>query len=596
MPRRPKLPWNVYPSHLLVFIFALVAMVWYSSGILANLCNTRLVDALKNEALIAEKLLAPRISAGTAADVDTLLKEIGHRISGRITVSLPSGQIVGDSHEDILKIGNYARRPEIIEAFEGKLGVNARYSFISGEKMLYVAVPVIHNDRVIAAIRTAIPQPPLGTVLRSIYREILVGGLIFFLLAAALSYLISYKINRPIVQLKQGAARFAKGDLHYRLEVPDSEEFGELARAMNQMASQLNERLNLITKQRNELEAVLSGMMEAVVVVDEEKRVLQINDAAEELFGIDRERVKGRSVQESIRNTDFHRFVSRILGGEEWLEGDIVFMGEPEKFLQAHGSILRDEQSKGIGALVVLNDVTRLKTLENIRRDFVANVSHELKTPITSIKGFLETLREGAIRDTETAERFLEIILKHTDRLNSIIEDLLSLSRIERDTEKGEVPLQAGSVNDVLDAVIRDCSKKAEAKSIELVCRCSDSITANINSVLLEQAILNLVDNAIKYSDPGKTVTIEALSTPRETVIKVGDQGCGIPKEHLNRIFERFYRVDKARSRKIGGTGLGLSIVRHIINAHNGKITVESSPGKGSVFSIFLPTENNRSA
>lgn len=594
MQRRRKLPWKIYPTYLIVVVFALAAMAWYTSDIVGDLCDTRLVDNLRAQAALTEKLIGGRFTPEASAEVDALLKEIGPRIPSRMTVSLPSGVVLGDSQEDPAKIGNYSRRPEIKDALMGKVGVTTRYSFISGAKMLYAAVPVFKEENVVAIIRAALPYPSFDVAVKGVYREILVGGVLVIFLAAALSFSISRRINKPIVQLKEGAARFSDGDLQYRLRVPDSEEFGELAGAMNTMASRLHERFSQITKQRNELEAVLSGMMEAVIVVDTHKRVLQINEAAEDLFGIDRERVKGRSVQEAIRNTDFHRFITRTLAGEESLEGDIVFIGDPEKFLQAHGAILRDEQSRGIGAVVVLNDVTRLKTLENIRRDFVANVSHELKTPITSIKGFLETLKEGAIHDPETAERFLDIIIKHTERLNWIIEDLLSLSRIERDSEKGEIPLEPGSLKDVMEAVVKECVPKAQSKDIELVYRCTEEITASMNRTLLEQAIVNLVDNAVKYSDPGKTVTIESLKTSSEIVIKVVDQGCGIPKEHLNRVFERFYRVDKARSRKVGGTGLGLSIVRHIVNAHGGRITVESSPGRGSVFSIHLPTERAR--
>jgi two-component system phosphate regulon sensor histidine kinase PhoR len=591
MQNRPKQLWRIYPAYFIFVILALAAMAWYTSHIVGDVCDVRLVEDLKAQAVLTERIIGKHFTPEASAQIDALLKEIGPKIPSRITVSLPSGDILGDSQEDPSKIGNYSRRPEIKDALGGKVGVTTRYSFISGAKMLYTAVPVIKDERVIAIIRAALPYPPFDVAIKGIYSEILVGGLLVVFLAAGLSLSISHRINKPIIQLKEAAAKFADGDLQYRLRIQDPEEFGELVGAMNKMASQLHERLSQITKQRNELEAVLSGMIEAVIVVDTHKRVLQINEAAEDLFGINKERVKGRSVQEAIRNTDFHRFITGTLAGEEPLEGDIVFIGDPEKFLQAHGAILRDEQSRGIGAVVVLNDVTRLKTLENIRRDFVANVSHELKTPITSIKGFLETLKEGAIRDPETAERFLDIIIKHTDRLNWIIEDLLSLSRIERDAEKGEIPLEPGSLKEVLEAVIKECAPKAQSKNIELICDCAEDMTANINRTLLEQAIVNLVDNAVKYSDSGKTVTIESVKTPDEIAVKVVDQGCGIPKDHLNRVFERFYRVDKARSRKVGGTGLGLSIVKHIVNAHGGTVTVESSPGKGSVFSIHLPAK-----
>jgi two-component system phosphate regulon sensor histidine kinase PhoR len=385
-------------------------------------------------------------------------------------------------------------------------------------------------------------------------------------------------------------ARFASGDLEYRLDVPNSQEFGALSEATNEMAAQLHARIFMLTEQHSELEAVLSGMVEAVLVIDTNERMTRVNRAAERLFQIDQTRVRNRSVQETIRHSDLHRFVRRTLELEEPVEGELTIVGTPDQYLQAHGAKLRDGHGQCMGLVVVLNDVSRLKTLEDIRRDFVANVSHELKTPITSIKGFLETLKEGAIRNPEHAERFLHIVIKHTDRLSAIIEDLLSLSRIERDAEKGEMALEEKPLRPVFEAVVKACGKTAELKDITLELEVSDELLARINPRLLEQALVNLVDNAIKYSEPGHAVKISGQTGRGEVVIKVQDTGCGIPREHLQRIFERFYRVDKARSRKVGGTGLGLAIVKHIVHAHDGAVSVESSPGRGSSFSIHLPS------
>jgi two-component system phosphate regulon sensor histidine kinase PhoR len=315
-----------------------------------------------------------------------------------------------------------------------------------------------------------------------------------------------------------------------------------------------------------------------------------MNTAAEKLFRTTEVRAKGRAFQEVIRNTELHEFVCTVFTGSAPAEADITMLGDPERFLQAHGANLRDEQGNISGALVVLNDVTRLKTLEKIRRDFVANVSHELKTPVTSIKGFLETLKEGAINDPVHAERFLDIIIAQTDRLDVIIEDLLTLSRVEQNAEKGDIVLREASIKDIVDVVVKACRFKAEEKKITLEHAVDEDVITPVNPTLLEQAIMNLVDNAIKYSEAGKTVRVAVFRKDDEVAIQVIDQGCGIPKEHLNRIFERFYRVDKARSRKIGGTGLGLSIVKHIAHAHSGRVSVESSPGRGSTFTMHIPT------
>jgi two-component system phosphate regulon sensor histidine kinase PhoR len=244
-----------------------------------------------------------------------------------------------------------------------------------------------------------------------------------------------------------------------------------------------------------------------------------------------------------------------------------------------------------IGTLAVFHDITHLRRLETARRDFVANVSHELKTPITSIKGFVETLLAGALKEPENAEKFLRIIAQQTDRLHEIIDDLLSLSRIEQKAEKHQIALARGNLKEVLQAASQACEAKAAAKNISLEVTCPDTLRASLNAPLLEQALVNLIDNAVKFSPAHSTVRVEAQETEAEIIIRVMDQGDGIPPEHLDRIFERFYRVDAGRSRKEGGTGLGLAIVKHIAQAHGGRVTVESTPGQGSIFSLHLPAD-----
>ncbi|MDY7001541.1 MAG: ATP-binding protein, partial [Thermodesulfobacteriota bacterium] len=262
-----------------------------------------------------------------------------------------------------------------------------------------------------------------------------------------------------------------------------------------------------------------------------------------------------------------------------------------ERFLHGHGTTLKDAKGERIGALIVLNDVTRLRKLENIRRDFVANVSHEIKTPITAIKGFVETLEHGGVEKPEDAERFLGIIKKHVDRLEALVEDILTFSRVERETEEEKAVLSEHLVRDVLQSALQACELAAKAKDIRFEMACGENMLAKMEAGLLEQALVNLLDNAVKYSGEASVVRVEAEQTGSETIIRVVDQGCGIEKRHLPRLFERFYRVDKARSREKGGTGLGLAIVKHIVQAHDGRVEVESLPGKGSTFSLHLPRD-----
>jgi two-component system phosphate regulon sensor histidine kinase PhoR len=411
----------------------------------------------------------------------------------------------------------------------------------------------------------------------------------------AVSLVVSKKISTPIEEMKQGAERFAGGELKTRLLVPDSEELGGLAETMNEMAAQLDARIQTITRQRNEREAILASMAEGLIAVDSQEKIISINRAACEMFGLRTPDIQGTSIQEAVRNAALHSLVAGTLQGYSGSEQEreVILDIGGKRFLQAHGAVLRDATGERIGAVIVINDITRLRQLENVRRDFVANVSHELRTPITSIKGFVETLLEGALDSPDDAKRFLGIIAKQVDHMNEIIGDLLLLSRIEQDyepgTEKPGMTLERGRIRELLESCIEVCAVKATGKDISIGLSCEKGLVAEVNRPLLEQAVVNLIDNAIQYSERGGMVQVEALKQEDEVAIMVRDQGCGIPEEYLPRLFERFFRVDKARSRKHGGTGLGLAIVKHITQAHRGRLSVDSSPGQGSTFSIYLP-------
>jgi two-component system, OmpR family, phosphate regulon sensor histidine kinase PhoR len=392
--------------------------------------------------------------------------------------------------------------------------------------------------------------------------------------------------------MTQGAQLFAKGELSHRLYIPKTQEMASLAIAMNQMANQLDERIKSVIRHRNELEAVLSSMKEGVIALDLDERILRINQAAAAMFNKDPWEMENRSIQEVIRNSELQKFTKNALKNGDGLECDIVFYQNKERVLNVHSTPWLDAKEERIGILVVLNDVTRLRRLENMRQDFVANVSHEIKTPLTAILGFVETLLQDSDKIPENTRRFLSIIDRHAHRLVAIIEDLLNLSRIERDSERKEIAMVQTPVEDVIRTAVQLLETRAEEKKIRIDFNCEDSLSADMEPPLIEQAVVNLLDNAIKYSAPDSTIEVSAAGKGNEVQISIRDHGVGIEKEHLPRLFERFYRVDKARSRKLGGTGLGLAIVKHIIQAHNGKIKVESSPGKGSTFTLHLPRKS----
>jgi two-component system phosphate regulon sensor histidine kinase PhoR len=331
-------------------------------------------------------------------------------------------------------------------------------------------------------------------------------------------------------------------------------------------------------------------MIEGVMAIDAEGRIISLNRAGADFLDVEQEQAVGRNVEEIVRNPQLQQFVQNTLQGKDLSSANGVFViNNEERFLQLHGTSLTGSKGQRRGAVIVLHDITQIHRLEEVRRDFVANVSHELKTPITSIKGFVETLQEGSLEKPQEAKQFLEIIARHADRLNAIVDDLLSLSRLEEDKEKRRLFFENAYLRLVLVSAVELSKVKAEKKNITVELTCGESIAAKINSVLIEQAVFNLIDNAIKYSNDNGNVEVSVKLQEKEVLISVRDKGCGIESQHLSRIFERFYVVDKSRSRKLGGTGLGLSIVKHISQVHGGYVTVESKVNEGSTFTIHLP-------
>ncbi len=587
-----KLIWQIYPSYLLIILAAIITIGWFSWYSFERFYIGQTRDVLRARAGIIGSQIKDTLTNADAGDLNREIARISEISDTRITVIALDGTVLADSHEDFRDMENHSGRPEFIAAVREDFGSSIRFSRTLGQRLMYGAVPIVVDGQQIAVIRTSAKMTDLQIATYDTYRNMFIFGVVIAIISAVLSLWISRRITEPLVDMTSTAELFAKGRLEHRIVAPDSAELASLAAAMNKMAGLLHERLGTVTKQRNELEAILSSMAEGVIAVDENFRLVIVNQAAAKFLNIDAEKASGRSIEEAIRNPQIQDFVQKTLRGEGTVEADMVMSTNGKHYFQLRGVSLHSESESPFGAVIVLNDITHIHKLETVRRDFVANVSHELKTPITSIKGFVETLLDSDFTNTEQSRRFLEIVSRHADRLNSIIDDLLSLSRLEQADQVRELSFVKTPLRPLLENVIQASKPAADEKQININLQCSDYICAIANGPLLEQAVANLVNNAVKYSDTGTNIQVAAANTEDDYVsISVQDSGCGIEKKHQQRIFERFYVVDKGRSRKLGGTGLGLAIVKHICNAHGGYICVESLPGKGSTFTITIPSK-----
>ncbi len=586
---RRRLWWRLFLSFLWVPVFALLLMGVYGAHVIRGLYLDQMYGDLESRARLCSMPLGDLLSHGETPRIDPLCKKLLRVGGARITVVLPSGQVIGDSDEMPSDMDNHGHRPEILDALAGGVGHSQRYSSTEHEQRVYVAVPLVQEGATVAVVRASLPLTALTRALAVVRDRIVVAMLIAIALHAMTTLVISRRMSRPLEEMKSGAERFATGDLRHRLRVVDAAEVGALATAMNRMAEQLDERIQTVLCQQNEREAMLSSMEEGVLAISDTGAILSLNDACAALLGEEKAKLQGRSVYEAIRKADLLRFIEAALASTVARRGRASDSWPAGSLGKRHGTALHDSQRGKIGVLIVLHDVTRLRHLEDVRRDFVANVSHELRTPITSIKGFVETLVDGAFDDKDNARRFLQITLRQVNRLDAIISDLLTLSRIERGSEAHTIEVAPEGIRAALQAAVEMCEKTANQKGVRMELDCPEDLTAEINVALLEQAVVNLLDNAIKYSNDDGVIEILAAVEGEELTIRVADHGCGIEPQHLARLFERFYRVDKARSRELGGTGLGLAIVRHIALAHRGSARVESTVGVGTTFCLRLP-------
>jgi two-component system, OmpR family, phosphate regulon sensor histidine kinase PhoR len=586
MPKR-RLWWHVLPFYGLLALLTTLGAGWLT----VDRFEHSWLDATRQDLTARADFLEPLVTSDdpqTQQQLAALCRRFSQASGTRVSVLLPSGQLDAESLDSGETLEDPLARKEIGQAQSGTAGDDVRYNAGLDQPVFYMAIPIFRNDQLFRILYFSTPLTALERARWQLQTGLAAVGVVALALAVALARLSARSITTPLEGVYRVLRAITDSQWSVRAVAPDPLELAELAENVNRTADRMHQRIAVLIQNNNEQKAVLASMAEGVLAVDNQQRVISLNTAAIQSLAIDPAQTPGRPLREVVRNADLSRFITRALACQEPIESDILLHGDRERTMQARGSALHDLEGRPIGVVVVLNDVTAFRRLEHIRRDFVANVSHELKTPITSIKGFVETLLDGAMHDPTDSQRFLQIVAKQADRLHAIIEDLLALSKIEQ-AEDIDIVLERRAIRPVIDSAVNTCQTVAHERSIDVVVDCPERIQGNINAVLLEQAVVNLLDNAIKYSDPGREVHLTAIESDGQLTIQVADRGSGIASQHLERIFERFYRVDRARSRKLGGTGLGLAIVKHIVQAHHGRVEVESTLGVGSTFTMVLP-------
>ncbi|MFT5123198.1 MAG: two-component system phosphate regulon sensor histidine kinase PhoR [Kiritimatiellia bacterium] len=544
---------------------------------------------LKARAMLIEDEVGALIQSGRLDNLQRFFKYRGEKINTRITIIAADGKVLSDTSEHPDQMENHGTRPEVLQAKADKTGTAVRFSNTLKMDMMYVARRLDYEDHLLGYTRVALPLERINGFVDVSINRMLGALLALSLIVFGVSVVVSRRISLPILEITRKASRFAQGDFSEKIDPPESSELFQMVSTMNHMASQLDETIKQLSNQQYLQQAVLASMVEGVLALDGNGNILDINEAAGRFLQLQPKEVRGRPVREIIRHPDVLAFVERVTLEDQALEEEVTVQINGQRHMRLYGNPLTDANHQVIGSLVVLADVTEVKRLENMRRDFVANVSHELKTPTTSIIGFVETLQEGALDNPNDAHRFLGIIHRQANRLTAIVEDLLSLSRIEQATAREARAFEPVNVGELIHAVALDCQLQADKRGIHIHIECDEELWVDGNKDLLEQALLNLADNAVKYTREHTQVYLSARTVANKVVLQVRDVGEGIGEEHLPRLFERFYRVDKARSRDVGGTGLGLAIVKHICQLHRGVAEVESEVGKGSTFTMRLP-------
>jgi two-component system phosphate regulon sensor histidine kinase PhoR len=563
---------RVFGGHLLVVALLASALLFF----LLNTVRTGHIDSLTFELEHHARTLADRFEHDpwpSPDSLDAVLKRLGNRVAVRFTVVAPDGRVLGDSREQPGLMEDHSARPELIAAFRGGVGASTRFSRTLNSDMLYVAVPLERDGQVVAAVRAAVMMGAVNALLRRLGTEVVAVTGLLVLLALVLSLFVARDIARPVGRLVRAARRVGSGDLDVRVPAGRDDELGELSAGFNDMVTRLRALVAGEKDRKEKLDKIIGAMREGLVVLDRDGRVTLANSSFVGIAG--GERPEGSFLWEVVRESTLAELV--LASDDETASATVRFGGRT--FLCSATRLASSRET-----VITFHDVTEIERMAAVKRDLVVNASHELRTPLTAIKGFLETLAETLTGDER---RYVEVISRHTERLISIVRDLLVLSQVEEGPKLDIVPVDLGRV---ATDVLRIFERRAQEKGLELGLEVEPGLPpAAGDEFHLEQVLVNLVDNAVKYTDAGHVRVRLGREGDRVRLV-VEDTGIGIAADQVPRLFERFFVTDKARSRKLGGTGLGLAIVKHIVAQHNGAVEVESEPGRGSRFSVTLPT------
>jgi two-component system phosphate regulon sensor histidine kinase PhoR len=587
---------------LTLTLVGFVAIAVAAAGVYLNRAlESYAVQAIEGRLVTAARLLHdPARALLTGAASPAVAREFTVQAAGptesRVTLIALDGRVLADSDVEVADLGrleNHRDRPEVRAALAGGIGHDMRTSTSINAPLIYVAVPVRDGGRLAGVLRLALPLSVVTSSYGDLRRVMLAGGLVALAVAFGIGIFVAGRVTHPVVEMQQIARAMSEGRFDVRAPVRSVDEIGALGRALNVMTARLREKIGDLEEERAKVRAILDGMVEGVIAVDGHEAIVLMNERARAMFGVGMGRGEGKPFLEIIRNAELHEIfrASRAAGADTPLIRELHLRHPVHRILQINAVPLRLGGGVEPGVVMVLHDLTALRRLEQVRTEFVANVSHELRTPLTAIQGYLETLLGGALEEPEHARRFIEIAFRHTERLGRLLNDLTDLSNIEL----GKVTLRLAPVRvqEVVDSVFEIIRPKASGGRVGLVADVQPAdLTVYADHDRLAQILINLVDNSVKYTPENGWVTVRARTVDGgRAEIRVRDTGVGIPAADLPRITERFYRVDKARSRELGGTGLGLAIVKHLVLAHGGELGIESQEGEGTTVRFTLPTQ-----